>query len=405
MTKKQIGTLAAMCGMAGASVGVCMNTAGVFYTAIAEALHCGRGAVSLMSTITLLTAAFVSLYIEKIVKKLGLKKTVVLASLIVTGGTAGLSASQNLFMLYLWSFIRGIGCGMAQFVLVTLVLNRWFYAGIGLCTGIAMAFSGVPGVFLSNLFASITSARGWRMGILSSALAAFILCLPALLLPLSLYPEDLGEKPYGWEAYQKAKADRETPERSSSFHYGNKTFVLVLTGAVLIYFTVALSQHMPSYAETLGKDASVGAMMLSAVMAMNILSKLLFGALADRIGTLKTMLGMSAAAVLGLAGLILALNNGMLILSAGLFAWSFPVSAIGVSLACAELFGRENYGHTYPLINMIAGAVNAAAASLTGFVYDISGSYVPDFVISIVFLIGTCVCFILAYRSEKFSEI
>ena len=51
MKAKHIFVLIAMCGLAAATIGVTVNTAGVFYAPIAEDLAVGRGSVAMIITI------------------------------------------------------------------------------------------------------------------------------------------------------------------------------------------------------------------------------------------------------------------------------------------------------------------------------------------------------------------
>ena len=61
MKSRHIMVLIAMCGLAAASIGVTINTAGVFYAPIAEDFGIGRGSVALAITILSMVASVVGL--------------------------------------------------------------------------------------------------------------------------------------------------------------------------------------------------------------------------------------------------------------------------------------------------------------------------------------------------------
>ena len=143
MKSRHIFVLIAMCGLAAASIGVSVNTAGGFYAPIAESLQAGRGSVAMMITIMSLTASVTAMFLPKILKESTLKLIILTATVLLVGATYLISFSSSLSMIYILSLLRGVGDGMINFVLVTMIVNYWFYARRGLFTSLVMAFSGV----------------------------------------------------------------------------------------------------------------------------------------------------------------------------------------------------------------------------------------------------------------------
>ena len=62
-------TMTAMCGLVGSAVGICMGTAGLFYTSIAEDFGISKGSISMMYTITAVASAFAGLFIPRILRR------------------------------------------------------------------------------------------------------------------------------------------------------------------------------------------------------------------------------------------------------------------------------------------------------------------------------------------------
>ena len=144
--------LIAMCGLAAASIGVTVNTAGVFYAPVAEDLGIGRGSVALAITILSMIAALVGIAIPKILNEKNLKIMMIIAAVMMVGSTFGYTICNVIWQIYAFSVIRGIGTGIISFVTITMIINYWFLAKHGLFTSLCMAFSGVPGVVLSPIF-------------------------------------------------------------------------------------------------------------------------------------------------------------------------------------------------------------------------------------------------------------
>ena len=392
---KQIGIVTAMCGMAAAGIGMTLNTAGLFYTAAARALGCGKGAVSFTTTIMSMLSALTGLFTARLIRRYGVRKICRMAAGLLTAGTFLCAAARNLIFLYICCIFRGIGSGLAGYVTVTMVLSRWFNEKRGFVTGLALAFSGLPGVLFSGYLTHQVETAGWRTGYVSTGVLTVLFCVPSLILPVSLNPQTVGTEPYG-----KAQTEKKT-EAAVRFSYRSPAFVLCLTASIVLYMLVSFSNHLPSYAVSIKQSAEAGALMLSTAMACNILSKVLYGELADHFGWFAAFILSNGLTLAGLFGLYFSRSAVILSVSAGLFAFTFSVSGIGISLAIQDLFGLENYGHVYPAVNLAGGVCNALAAALAGTVYDICGSYQPDLLAGMVFVLFSTVCFGLSRQAAR----
>ncbi len=399
MKAKHIFVLIAMCGLAAASIGVTINCAGVFYGPIAEDLGVGRGSVSMMITITSIVASIGAMFIPKKINEKNLKLMIIVATALLAGMSFLISTSKSVFMLYVFSIFRGLGDGIINFVLITMIVNFWFYANRGIFTSVVMAFSGVPGVILSPIFTNIINASGWRTGFVYVAIFTVAFCLPAILLPITIRPETAGIQPYGYEEYLKAKEEGKISAISGAnprFNFLNPKFFLMIFICLATNTVAAVPQHLPGYAVSLGKAASVGALMLSVSMACNIASKIIFGILNDKLGSYKAIY---INAIINIGGICLLLFVGQewaLYAGSGMFATTYAVSAVGMAMIAGYLFGMEYYGTVYPIISFIGGIANAVAISLLGSLYDTTGTYTIDFWIALVCQIILIVATVLA---------
>lgn len=382
MKSRHIFVLIAMCGLAAASIGVSVNTAGVFYAPIAESLQAGRGSVAMMITIMSLTASVTAMFLPKILKESTLKLIILTATVLLVGATYLISFSSSLSMIYILSLLRGVGDGMINFVLVTMIVNYWFYARRGLFTSLVMAFSGVPGVVLSPVFTGVITNSGWRTGMVWVAAATAVCCLPAILFPISIRPETQGLKPYGYEEFMERRKEGLTmviDDSSTRFNYLNPKFILAIIMAIMACIVTAVPQHLPGYAVSIGKNASVGALMLSISMAFNIISKLVFGVLNDKVGSYKTSYIMSGLILAGIVLLLFIPSEWAMYAGSALISFTFSISAVGVAMVAGYLFGMENYASAYPVLSFVGGAANAIGGALVGSLYDMTGTYRVNF--------------------------
>ena len=378
-----------VCGLVGASVGVCMGTAGLFYSHIAADLNASSGSVSLMYTITAIAGAFAGLLIPTILKnEKMLKPLIITASALLCGGTFLLSTASQLWLMYLYSVIRGIGSGMLSFVLATTVINNWFYARNGLLVSVAMAFSGLPGVLLSNVITGVIVSRGWRFGYVFVTLIILVFCAPGILLPFTLKPEASGYEPYGYEDYLKyreSNRDKVVFQASSgSFDPFSIEMISLILFTVFACILAAMLQHLPSFGMSLGFTAALGALMSSMASTANIVSKLMFGALTDRIGAHKTTMLCSLINIAAVVMMLLVHTQVTMVAGAFLYGFTFANSSTAMSILSRETFGMENYTRVYPIIAFTGSVANAVGVTLLGMMYDATGSYYVNLILCLI---------------------
>ncbi|MBR2811276.1 MAG: MFS transporter, partial [Solobacterium sp.] len=118
MKGKYLSVLIALCGLASASTGICINTGGLFYKPIASDLNVGIGAVSLTMTILTVASSFTALIVPRILKEKTLKPIILTSMVLIAAGTFLMAIAHSTWVLYIASVLRGLGSGMTSFVLV-----------------------------------------------------------------------------------------------------------------------------------------------------------------------------------------------------------------------------------------------------------------------------------------------
>ncbi len=68
--KKHWSVLIYCCGLAAASIGISINSSGVFYTPVSKSLHILRGTFSMHMTLFSLATAIMSLFVPKTISKI-----------------------------------------------------------------------------------------------------------------------------------------------------------------------------------------------------------------------------------------------------------------------------------------------------------------------------------------------
>ncbi|MFV0394599.1 MAG: MFS transporter [Coprobacillaceae bacterium] len=369
------------CGLTAVSIGFCVNAVGVFYTPVSESLGIMRGTFAMHATISALMTAVVSLCIPKLMKRYSFKVLLIVGLILVSGSTVLMAFSNNIFMFYILGAVRGASSALFGIVPVTMIINQWFDKKHGLATSIVLSFSGIAGAVGSPIFAYFIESLGWQTTYIIKGILMILLCLPAILYPFSVDPKDSGVLPYGLEK-DKAK-DAIISKSTGSFSIFNVTFICFFVFAILHTAITGITQHLPGFSESIGQSATLGAMLLSAGMIGNIVSKLFIGVISDKLGAVKATIIMLIVNMIGIILLISVKNTIGLLVGSVLFGSVYSAGAVGFALLTKEFFGNENYTKVFPIVTFATNTGGAFALSLVGYIYDFTGTYRIAFMIAI----------------------
>ena len=394
--------LIAMCGLIASGIGLVTNVSGLFFTPICEEFGILKGEVSLMLTICNIALAIGGLIVPRVLSEKTLRPLLIVATVALATSTAALALCGSIMPMYALCVIRGLSAGLVTFVFVTTVLNKWFVAGIGLATSIAMGCSGIAGAVFSPVVNALIGSVGWRMGFVVLGVLTVVLNLPAILLLPSLEPETSGLKALGADEQVAAQDAPAQESRDQAIPINPTVFVAIIGFALFTSAITALPQHFPGLAETYALGAAVGASMLSVCMVANTVGKIGLGALIDRVGTRISVILYAALVAAGLVVLLVTRTSTALIVGAVLVGLSYALATVGISMITRDAFGLANYGKTYPTMSLSGNIANAVFSSVVGFMYDFTGGYTLTLVVFIALVVCVCaiVFYVYAHRDE-----
>ena len=368
--------LISCCLMAASSVGIFTNSVGVFYTPVSSALNVGHGAFALHATLCNLVMGFLSPLTAKLLQKVPFRILVIGGSILAAGSTALMAGAGNIWAFYALGILRGIGMTTFSLLPVTTLINNWYQKKHGLAVGIALSFSGLSGAIFSPLLSSLIRTIGWRGAFLVMSGIGFILTVPGMIF-LCYRPEQTGILPYGG-SQELSVLGSSISEKTVSKEKIYTPALVILSLMTLLHTSVTgIAQHFPGMGERMGFGTSVGAMMVSAGMIGNIVSKLIIGTVSDRIGPFKasvSMIMINAAALLGLL-LYSGKTAGLMYGFAFFYGTVYSVGAVGIPLLTRKLFGSENYTSAYSVITVFTSIGSASSLTVIGLIYDLTGGY------------------------------
>ena len=403
MTKMGLGgrhlmVVAAMCGLAIATVGLTTNVAGLFFSPMADEFGVLKGQASLTLTISNVCVALGGLATRRLTKLVSWRTLVVSCTTALVASTAGIAQAPSIGLVYVLCALRGLTGGVIGFVLVTYVLNKWFVSQLGLMTSIAMGSSGLAGAIFCPVIQPVIDTLGWRAGQVVVAGLTLAFCLPAILVVPSADPLEAGLAPFGatpTNATPKSQG-RKPPVRVNHVIVAGVVLYAVLSAAVS-----AMPQHFPGFAEEVGLGTGIGAAMISASMVANTAGKILMGWLCDRIGAKASIMAYTALVGASIAALLLVHVSAAFVAAAFLFGLCYSRATVGLSMMCREVFGKRGFGVVYPVAALGCSLSNAVFSSAVGFAFDLTGGYTVSLVAFGAFLAGSAVLVAWCYANAR----
>lgn len=253
-----------------------------------------RGSASLPYLTLMIGFAVGGILMGRLADRRGVTWTLSIAavSLGVGYALAGLSASLWQFTLVHGVFIGALGSSAVYGPMIADV-SRWFVRRRGIAVSIAACGSYFAGTIWPPVIQLFVDGWGWR----ATYIGIGVFCLAAIL-PLAM----IVRRPPPDPPMTGVKLRRQDEDGAGQVGLNPRFLQLLLVVAGLsCCIAMAMPQvHIVALCTQLGYGAQAGVQMLSLMLAAGVVSRLSFGALADRIGPLPTLLTSSTLQALSL---------------------------------------------------------------------------------------------------------
>ncbi len=290
-----------------------------------------------------------------------------------TGLGAGFAAAA--FAGSIWSFaiahgvLLGLVGSSASFAPLVADTALWFDRRRGIAVAICASGNYVAGAVWPPIVQHFVEAVGWRQTYLGLAAFTFV-TMTALALCMRGRAPAVATATAG--AAAASAASRARPFGVSK---GAAQTLLCIAGVACCVAMAMPQVHIVAYCGDLGYGAARGAQMLSLMLACGIVSRLVSGAICDRIGGLRTLL---LGSVLQGSALLLFLPfdslASLFVVSAlfGLFQGGIVPS---YAIIVREHFAPDEAGWRTGTILMATLLGMALGGWMSGKVFDLTGSY------------------------------
>jgi MFS family permease len=166
----------------------------------------------------------------------------------------------------------------------------------------------------------------------------------------------------------------------------NAVFALLSLASFLCCVTMSMPQaHLVALCSDYGISASMGALMLSVLLGAGIISRQIWGFIADRVGGLLTALMSSVMQALAMVGFLSTQDELGLFTVSIAFGLGFSALIPAYVLIVRELFPLTDAHWRVPTLLFMSGTGMATGGWLAGYIYDLWGFYAPAFATGVAF--------------------
>jgi MFS family permease len=352
---------------------------GMILPSMGAALNLSYSQMGLISTANFVGYLLAVLLAGRMAHRFGARKLIGFALLLAGVSMLGIGMSRQLFVIIVLYALTGMGSGMSNVPMMSLV-SAWFASRLrGRAAGFIVIGSGFAILISGQLVPWLNGpdGAGWRLSWLVLG-TAVVLAAVVCALVLRNRPQDIGLQPVGEGRPAPAGRGRvsfaqERVRPRVIYHCAAIYFLFGFTYVIYATFIVTTMVQERGFSE-----AAAGGFW-SWVGLLSLFSGPVFGVLSDRLSRKAAL--MMVFAIQSLAYLLIAVNlpGPFLYLSIGCYgivAWSIP--SIMTALV-ADYVGPHRTVSVFGFITFIFGIGQIAGPYLAGVLAETTGSFAGSF--------------------------
>jgi MFS family permease len=387
-----------------------LSIAGVYMGPLADSLGINHGDVALWIAVSGPFSVISSPLWGTLIQTKNINVVTSIAVLCLIAGVLIFAFAGALWQLLVAGALIGFGLPMCSSIAVPTLITNWFAENIrGRMLGIATAFSGV-GVFIwAPMFTLLINASGMRVAYLINAAIMAALLLPFTLFVFKLKPQKLGLLPYGYDPNADNSEVKKTLQSGMKLKTAVKytTFWLLFCGVALCSLGMGFNSNQPNLANAVlvpgQMDASgaalFGASMISTAAVGNIIGKIIFGFLTDKIGLRLTLFVFFILFILSFVLWLIFSSPVMLLVAAFLLGTHNALPSVGLPLLARTLFGAKNFSKIWGYTHMGASLIGGFGTSVVAYTYQFSGTHTTSLFLGMA-LVTAIAVFVLSAAAK-----
>lgn len=324
-----------------------------------------RGDASMPYFVTMIGFATGGILMGRLLDRFGIFPPLVLGAIMLGIGYISISFAPN---VWVFSLIQGIVIGMlgsaATFAPLVADISHWFDKRRGIAVAIVASGNYLSGTIWPPIISWGIETVGWR----ETHVWIGITCL-CIMLPLAFF---LRHRPPAHDEASETRTVAPMPfDASPRLVQG----LLIFAGLACCVAMSMPQVHIVAYCGDLGYGVARGAEMLSLMLALGVVSRLVSGLIADKIGGVATLLLGSTLQCIALFFFIPFDGLVSLYIVSALFGLAQGGIVPSYALIVRKYFPAREAGTRVSVVLMTTVVGMALGGWISGEIYDLTGSY------------------------------
>ncbi|HJW12083.1 MAG TPA: MFS transporter [Albitalea sp.] len=357
-----------------------------------------RADASLPYTLLMIGFGFGGILMGRLADRHGVMWPLLIGAAGVAGGHIAASLAPNVLV---FALIHGVLIGLlgssATFAPLVADASLWFVRRRGIAVAVCASGNYLAGAVWPPIVQHFVETVGWRQTYLGIGLFC-ALTMPPLALLMRARPPAFSASP--------ATAQATVPSNRPFGLSLNHAQALLCVAGLACCVAMSMPQvHIVAYCGDLGYGAARGAQMLSLMLACGIASRLISGAICDRIGGLRTLL--LGSALQGVALLLFLPFDSLasLYVIAALFGLFQGGIVPSYAIIIREHFPSAEASARVGTVLMFTLFGMALGGWMSGKVFDLTGSYHAAFINGVAWnALNLSIALILLRRATRRSS-
>ena len=340
------------------------------------AMDTDRSVLALAGSLVWVGTGFGGIPMGWLADRIGIRAIVALGTVMMACGLA-LSTLGSIWALYVGHglLIGVIGNG-AIYAPLLIYVSRWFDKHRGAAIALISSGQYIAGVVWPTVFEHGIARFGWQATMLAYA-AVVIVVIPPFLFFLRKAPAPLTTGGPIGAAQRRPTVLGMRP---------NMAQAAICAAAFCCCIPMSIpSSHLVAFCSDIGVSPTHGAAMLSVLLGCAFISRQFWGALADRIGGLRTVLVGSMCQAVAIGSFLLTKNEDGLFAISAAFGLGFSGIIPSYAVSIRDLFPSSEASWRIPTVLFSGMSGMAVGSWFGGELFDQFGTYTAAFATGVLF--------------------
>ena len=364
---------------------------GLMLKPMSDDLEVSRSTLSLAVTMFMVVSAVAMPFVGRLVDRWSLRGTIAIGAAIGAVGLVLMGQvhySWQVFLVY--GVVYALGNSGTSIAPVVVMVSQWFIERRGVATSMAVSGNAIGQQVIVGALASVLVAIGWRSSFTVLAIANAAILLPLTLLIVRRAPPPDDAAPQG-------SADGEPASQPLTLRQAlaSRPFLLLVGIYTVCGFQdFFVATHVVAFAQDQGVGDVLAGNLLAWMGVMGLLGVLVAGLMADALGASRPT-ALCFVMRIGIFALILLAQDTPAILAFGLlYGFTFLITAPLTVVFLGNIYGPHRLGTLTGTVSMIHQIMGGLGAFAGGWIFDLTGSYNPAFVLMLALsLVATALTF------------